>query len=143
MQKKEKGQGVIFFILITTCILLVAIIAIELGRLVYARGEVAKCADAAALAAASRINVPVYRDSGQIIFMPDVYAYAQDYASRNSSYLSGRSIPVTVTNIIVDESSQIVGVTLSADLSPLLPSLLSNSALVSITGYSQARLGGQ
>jgi hypothetical protein len=73
--------------------------------IVYARGEVGKTADAAALAAASRINIPLYCESGQIVFLPDVFDTAQALASTNSSYLSSRSIPVTVTGISINKGS--------------------------------------
>jgi len=116
---------------------------LEVGRLVYARGEVAKCADAAALAAASQVDVAEYRDTGRMVFLPDVYAVAQNFAGMNSSYLAGRSIPVTVTQIQIDPTSQVVAVTVAADLSPLLPALLQGGAHVSITGDSQARIEGR
>ena len=114
-----------------------------MGHLAYGRGEVAKCADAAALVVAARVNVAAYRDTGQVIFLPDVYEFAQNYAPRNSTYLADRSIPVLVTNIRVNEASQVVAVTVSADLSPLLPALLQGGAHVTTTGYSQARIDGR
>ena len=141
--KSERGQSVIFFVLIVTCLALLTALVLEVGRLAYARGEVAKCADAAALAAAARVNVAAYRDTGQVIFLSDVYDFAQNYAGRNSTYLADRSIPVLVTNIRVNEASQVVAVTVSADLSPLLPALLQGGAHVTITGYSQARIDGR
>jgi uncharacterized membrane protein len=61
---------------IVTCVALLSALVLEVGRLVYARGEVAKCADAAALAAAARFDVAEYRDSGQVVFLPDVVSYA-------------------------------------------------------------------
>ena len=56
-------------------------------------------------AAASRINVALYRETGQMVFLPDVYDYAQYYATSNSSYLASRSVPVTVTGVYIDEAS--------------------------------------
>ena len=143
LRKSESGQSVVFFVLIVTCLAFLFALVLEVGRLAYARGEVSKCADAAALAAASRINVADYRETGSVIFLPDVYEYAQNYAGQNSTYLADRSIPVTVTNIQVNEGSQVVAVTISADLSPLLPALLQGGAHVSIVGYAQARVDGR
>jgi hypothetical protein len=100
---------------------------------------VAKCADAAA----SQIGVAEYREAGRVIFLPDVYKTAQTFAGMNSAYLAGLSIPVTVTDIRPDETSQVMAVTVSADMFPLLPSLLQGRAQVSITGYSQARIEGR
>jgi hypothetical protein len=82
-----------------------------------------KTADAAALATASRISISLYRETGQIVFL-DVYDYAQTYANFNSSYLSNRSIPVTVTGVSIDEVSQTVSVSVTANLSALLLSVL-------------------
>jgi hypothetical protein len=62
------------------------LIGVEVRRIVYARGEVVgKAADSAALAAASRINIPLYRETGQIVFLPKVFDIAQALASTNSS----------------------------------------------------------
>jgi hypothetical protein len=61
----------------------------------------------------------------------------------NSPYLAGRRFPVAVMDIRLDETSQVVAVTASADLNPLFPSLLQGGAQVSITGYAQARLEGR
>jgi Flp pilus assembly protein TadG len=142
-RQRERGQGVVFFVAIVTCLALLFALMMEVGRLAYARGEVTKCADAAALAAASRIDVAQYRDTGQIIFLPDVYSFAQDYAGRNSTYLANRSIPITVTGININETTQVVAVQVSADLSSLMPALFQAGAHVSVTGYSQARLDGR
>jgi hypothetical protein len=98
---------------------------------------------AAAQATAARVDVAEYRDTGQVVFLPDVYSYAQDYAGRNSDYLADRSIPVTVTNIGVNEATQLVAVAVSANLSPLLPSLLQQAAHVTVTGFAQARIDGR
>ena len=70
--KKQRGQMSIFFALLLVALVAFLLIAVEVGRIVYARGEVGKAADAAALAAASRINIPLYRETGQVVFLPDV-----------------------------------------------------------------------
>ncbi len=85
MKATQRGQTTVFFTLILTGLLLLTAIGIEIGRIVYARGEVGKAADAAALAAAARIDVPLYRDTGQVAFLPDVHATAQEVAGLNSS----------------------------------------------------------
>jgi uncharacterized membrane protein len=119
------------------------LIAVEVGRIVYARGEVGKAADAAALAAASRIDIPLYRETGLVVFLPDVYVTAQTYATLNSSYLASRSIPVTVTGIYIDEASQTVSVSVTANLSALLPSVLNYARQYTVTGYAKGRLDGR
>ncbi len=39
----------------------------------------------------------LYHATGQIVFLPDAFDIAQNQASTNSAYLSGRSLPVSVT----------------------------------------------
>ena len=43
----ESGQSVVFFVAILTCLAFVLALVLEVGRLAYARGELAKYADAA------------------------------------------------------------------------------------------------
>ena len=143
MKRVEKGQTTVFFTLILTGLILLTAVAIEVGRIVYARGEVGKAADAAALAAAARINIPVYRQSGQMLFLPDVYSNAQDVATLNASILAKRSIPVTVTEIAIDESTQMVRVSVTANLSSLIPAALPFNGQYTVTGYARARMDGQ
>ncbi len=139
---KQAGQTTVFFTLILTGLLILTAVAIEVGRIVYARGEVGKAADAAALAAAARINVPEYRETGQVVFLPDVYSNAQDMASMNASYLAKRSIPVTVSDISIDQSTQMVRVSVTADLSSLIPGILPFHGQYTVTGYARARMDG-
>jgi uncharacterized membrane protein len=141
--KWQKGQTTVFFVFILTGLLLLTAVGIEIGRIVYARGEVGKAADAAALAAASRINVALYRETGEIEFLPDVYATAQSYASMNSVFLQSRHIGVAVTGISVDEGSQIVSVSVAADLSSLIPGILPFQGVYQVTGTAEARIEGR
>jgi Flp pilus assembly protein TadG len=141
--KHQRGQTTVFFALILTGLLLLTAVAVEIGRIVYARGEVGKAADAAALAAASRIDVATYRETGEIIFLPDVYATAQNYASMNSAFLRSRHIGVAVTGIIVDPATQVVSVTVSADLSSLIPGVLPFQGAYQVMGTAEARIEGR
>lgn len=138
--KCQRGQTTVFFALILTGLLLLTAMGIEIGRIVYARGEVGKAADAAALAAASRIDVVHYRETGEIRFMPDVVAIAQTYASMNSAFLRSRHIGVAVTGIRVDPATRVVSVSVSADLSSLIPSILPFKGVYQITGTAEARI---
>jgi Flp pilus assembly protein TadG len=140
MRKLERGQMTVFFVLILTGLLLLTAVGIEIGRIVYARGEVGKAADAAALATASRVDVAYYRETGEIRFLPDVYTTAQNYASMNSIFLQSRHIGVAVTGIIVYQTTQMVSVTVTADLSSLIPGILPFAGVYSITGYAKTRI---
>lgn len=141
--EKEKGQMTIFFALLLVALVAFLLIGVEVGRIVYARGEVGKAADAASLAAASRINIALYRETGQVVFLPDVYDYAQQYATLNSSYLANRSIPVTVTGVYIDEITQTVSVSVTANLSALLPAVLNYKKQYTVIGYAKGRLDGR
>lgn len=140
---RERGQMTVFFALILTGLLVLTAVGIEIGRIVYARGEVGKAADAAVLAAASRIDVALYRENGEIRFLPDAYAAAQNYVSMNSAFLRSRHIGVVVTVISVDEETQVVYVSVAADLSSLIPSILPFEGVYQITGTAEARLDGR
>jgi Flp pilus assembly protein TadG len=137
---KQAGQTTVFFTLILTGMLILTAVAIEVGRIVYARGEVGKAADVAALAAAARINVLEYRETGQVVLLPDVYSTAQDIASMNASTLAKRSIMVAVTDISIDESTQMVRVIVTADLSSLIPGILPFHGQYTVIGYARARM---
>ncbi len=140
---KQAGQMSIFFALLLVALVTFMLIGVEVGRVVYARGEVGKAADAAALAAASRINIALYRETGQVIFLPDVYDYAQAYATTNSSYLASCSIPVSVTGVSIDVASQTVSVSVTANLSALLPAVLNYQRHYTVTGFAKGRLDGR
>jgi len=139
-KKAERGQMMPFFIFIIMALGLMTAGGLQIGRIVYARGEVGKAADAAALAAAARLDLVTYRETGQIIFLPDAAFTAQDYASRNAGFLSGRGIGVSVTQIWVDAAARLVFVTVAADLSSLLPGFLAHRGQYRVTGYARARL---
>jgi len=143
MKQRERGQTTVFFALILTGLLLLTAVGIEIGRIVYARGEVGKAADAAALAAASRIDVVHYRETGEIRFLPDVYATAQTYASMNSTFLSSRYIGVAVTGIGIDPATLTVSVSVAAHLSSLMPGILPFQGVYQITGTTEARIDGR
>ena len=141
--RRQRGQTTVFFALILTGLLLLTAVGIELGRIVYARGEVGKAADAAALAAASRINVTLYRETGEIQFLPDAYTTAQSYASMNSVFLRSRHIGVAVTGISMDAATQVVSVKVSANLYSIIPRILPFQKTYSITGTAQAHISGK
>ena len=138
--KKQRGQTTVFFALILTSLLLLTAVGIEIGRIVYARGEVGKAADAAALAAASRINVVLYRETGEIEFLPDVYSTAQSYASMNLAFLRSQHIGVAVTGISVNPITKVVSISVVADLSSLIPVILPFEEVYRITGTAEARI---
>jgi hypothetical protein len=138
----ERGQTTIFFTLILTGLLLLTAVGIEIGRIVYARGEVGKAADAAALAAVAQIDVPHYRETGEIRFLPNVYNTAQNYASSNSTFLQSRHIEATVNDIYADPDRRVVFVTVSADLSSLMPGILPFTGEYSVVGYAEVKLDG-
>ena len=96
--------------------------------------------DAAALAAASRIDVVLYRETGEIRFLPDVYATAQNYALMNSAFLRSRHIGVAVTGKSVDPATRVVSVSVAADLSSLIPGVLPFQEVYAITGTAQAHI---
>ena len=100
------------------------VMAVGIGRYFYARAEMFKSADGAALAAAQEVDVQTYLASGQIVLLPSAYGVAQAYTAYNSDYLTGRRIYPRVTAIRVDQATKKVYVSLCADASSLFPSIL-------------------
>ena len=141
--KNQRGQTTVFFALILTGLLLLTAVGIEIGRIVYARGEVGKAADAAELAAASKINMTLYRETGEIQFLPDVYGTAQSHPSMNSAFLRSRRIGVAVTGISVDPATRVVSVSVATDLSSLIPGILPFEGVYQITGTAEAKMDGR
>jgi len=117
-------------------------LGIELGRYFYARAEIAKSADAAALAAAAEISQRVFEESGDLQPTSKTWANAQAFASMNNSYLSQYGVNAVVTGISVDAGEDTVLVQVSANLERLFPSVVPNvivteSSLAEIRAFSR------
>ncbi len=121
-------------------IILIPIMAlsIELGRYFYARAEIAKAADAAALAAAAEISQRIFEDTGDLQPTGKTWANAQDFASMNNGYLSRYGVNAVVTRISVDSVEDSVLVQVSANLDRLFPSVVPN-VMVRESGYAEIR----
>lgn len=124
---------------LTFCLVPLAALSVGLGRYFYARAEVQKAADAAALAAAQEVDLALYRDTGQIELMASAGPVASSYAAMNSGYLAARSIYPQVTGIAVDQGRRTVMVSMAADASSLFPSVL-GGIVVSAEGEAEVRL---
>jgi len=124
---------------LTFCLVPLAAFTIGLGRYFYARAEVQKAADAAALAAAQEVDLALYRDTGRIELMPSAFSVAGSYAAMNSSYLAARGVFPQVTGIVVDQGRRAVLVSMAADASPLFPSVL-GGIVVHAEGEAEVRL---
>lgn len=126
---------------LTFCLVPLAALSVGLGRYFYARAEVQKAADAAALAAAQEVDLALYRDTGRIELMPSAASVAGGYATMNSSYLAARGINPQVTGIVVDQAQRTVTVSMAADASSLFPSVL-GGIVVRAEGEAEVRLRG-
>ncbi len=113
-------------------------LSIELGRYFYARAEIAKAADAAALAAAAEISQRVFEETGDLQPTSKTWANAQAFASMNNGYLSQYGVNAVVTGITVDEGDDTVLVQVSANLERLFPSVVPEVVVMEI-GQAQIR----
>ena len=119
------GYSMVFWAVFIALVLLPLLaLAIEVGRYSYARAELTKAADAAALAAAIEVERSVFRETGEIVLTSSAWAQAQAYANANTQYLSARGIRPVVTSVEVDISGRTVRVVLSANLDPLFPTVI-------------------
>ncbi len=113
-------------------------LGIELGRYFYARAEIAKAADAAALAAAAEINQRVFEVSGDLQPTGRTWANAQSFASMNNGYLSQYGVHAVVTGISVNTGADTVLVQVSANLERLFPSEVPD-VIVTEAGQAEIR----
>ena len=111
---------------------------IELGRYFYARAEIAKAADAAALAAAAEINQRIFETSGNLTPTSKTWANAQAFASMNNSYLAQYGVNAVVMGINIDAGKHTVLVQVSANLDRLFPSVVPD-VVVSESGFAEIR----
>ena len=113
-------------------------LSIELGRYYYARAEISKAADAAALAAAAEIQQQVFEASGDLQPTARTWANAQSLAAMNNAYLRQYGVDAVVTGIEVDAGADTVLVRVSANLERLFPSVVPE-VVVSEVGKARVR----
>ena len=139
----EGGYALAFWaIFLATVIVPLMVLAWDVGRLFYARGEIQKAADAAALAAAREVDVPRYMQTGEVLLHQGAVAQASYYARSNIAYLPRAGISPRITRIFVDNVTKTVYVQMQADVSPLFPDFL-NVRPISVWGEAQVRMGSR
>ena len=137
--KDRHGYSLTFWTIFFGFILIpIMALSIELGRYFYARAEIAKAADAAALAAAAEISQQVFEETGDLQPTSQTWANAQAFASMNNRYLEQHGVYAVVTGITVDSGDDTVLVQVSANLDRLFPSLVPD-VIVTERGYAEIR----
>lgn len=110
----------------------------DIGRYLYAKGEVGKAADAAAVAATMEINWRAFRENGSLQPTGETYSMAQRYANMNNDYLGQQDIWPRVRSIRVNAVNNTVYVSVEADLSVMFPSIIPQ-LIVEEGGEAQVR----
>ena len=137
--KDRRGYSMTFWTVFFGFIMIpIMALGIELGRYFYARAEVAKAADAAALAAAAEINQRIFEASGDLSPTSKTWANAQAFANMNNNYLAQYGVNAVVTGINLDAGKHTVLVQVSANLDRLFPSLVPD-VVVSESGFAEIR----
>ena len=137
--RDRRGYSMTFWTIFFGFILIhILALSIELGRYFYARAEIAKAADAAALAAAAEISQRVFEEIGDLQPTSKTWANAQAFASLNNGYLSRYGVHAVVTGITVDEREDTVLVQVSANLERLFPSVVPE-VVVTEGGFAEIR----
>ncbi len=140
MRRDQRAYTMTFWAVFIGFVMVPALaLAIELGRYFYAISEVAKAADAAAVAAAAEINQRTFRESGALVPTDKTWASAQSYISQNAAGLSAKGVHAYVTEIEVSGGENMVRVSVSADLYILFPSIVPDVA-VTETGIAKLRV---
>src|SRR5664279_57682 len=102
VQRDNRGYSMTFWAVFIGFVLISALaFAIEVGRYFYAISEVAKAADAAAVAASAEINQRTFQNSGSLVPTSKTWANAQSYVSQNSAGLAAKGVHAYVTGIQV------------------------------------------
>lgn len=123
--KDRRGYSLTFWTIFFGFILIpILALSIEMGRYFYARAEIAKAADAAALAAAAEISQRVFEETGDLQPTSKTWANAQAFASMNNNYLAQYGVNAVVTGITVDSGEDTVLVQVSANLERIFPSVV-------------------
>jgi len=137
---REQGDSLVLWALFMAIVVLpLMLVAIEGTRLLYLRGEVQKCADAAAEAAARQLDIPTYERTGVPVFTGS-YGEAFQVAALNASYLFQRGVYVQPEFIFVDNSTRTVLVQLRATVRPLIPGLTRIPLTIRVLGQSELRV---
>ncbi len=110
----------------------------DVGRYLYARQEIGKAADAAAVAAAAEINQRSFIANGELHPTSATYSLAQRYVNMNNDYLGSFKIHPRITSIRINDARNTVYVGVGADISALFPSIVPK-VLVEETGTGQVR----
>jgi uncharacterized membrane protein len=135
----EHGYAMAFWaVFLATVLVPLLVLVWDVGLLFYARGEVQKAADAAALAAVQEVSVPHYRSTRELMLNTDALAYASKYALRNSRYLLDAGITPHVTRITVNNENKTVYVQMQADVSALFPEFITVKP-ISVWGEAQVQ----
>ena len=136
--KDRRGYSMTFWAVFFGFILIpILAMSIELGRYFYARAEVAKSADAAALAAAAEINQHLFENTGDLAPTSRTWANAQAFANMNNTFLKKYGVDAVVTGIAVDAGKDTVRVQVSANLELIFPSV---APTVIVTENGEARV---
>ena len=113
-------------------------LGVELGRYFYARAEIAKAANSAALAAAAEISQRVFEETGDLQSTSRTWANTQFFASIHNGYLVRYGVYAVVTGITVDAGEDMVLVQVSANLERLFSSVVP-VVVVTEGGYAGIR----
>lgn len=137
--KDRRGYSLTFWTIFFGFILIpILALSIELGRYFYARAEIAKAADAAALAAAAEISQRIFEETGDLQPTSKTWANAQAFASMNNGYLAQYGVNAVITGITVDAGEDTVLVQVSANLERLFPSVVPDVIVVE-SGFAEIR----
>ena len=122
LSRNRNAYSTLFWIgFLTFCIVPMLALALNLGRYFYARAEMYKCADAAALAAAQEVDVAHYLQTGEAVLEPSAFELAGTYGGMNSDYLAHYKIYPRISNINVDVGRRLVMVDMAATTNELVP----------------------
>jgi len=112
-------------------------LGIEAGRYAEARAEAQQAADLAALAAVRMVDVPHYRETGELHFTGQVASVATTVFLENLSTLGRRNASGHCKGPFVDEAADTVAVRCTAYVAPFFHWIPVRA--ITVVGVAQAR----
>jgi uncharacterized membrane protein len=136
LRRRERGDIYAFWAVALPFLLLMLAVVIEIGRYVYLRSQAQTAADAAALAAASQIDIPAFENGQGVIFNGMAFGQAEYFMGINCLPLTSKGGSCKLEKVEFDESANAVKVSVTANLSMFFPSFVP-ARMVRLVGYAQ------
>ena len=138
--RDERGYSLVWWALFFAAVLgALMTLGVEASRYARARGELQKAADLAAVAAAQMVDVPYFRETGEIVFSPEATAVATEVFNYNLAQLSFLRIRGSCRGPYIDEAEDTVRVVCQGNVDRIFHWIPVTTITVEGTAQARAR----